>query len=57
MFITDDLDCDALIARRAGPDRAAFRRASEEALSRLPCWTECAVYRAVVDLQRTFFSM
>jgi hypothetical protein len=59
MSITDDLDCDALISRLAGPsaprDRAAFRRAAEEALTRVPCWGEGAVYRAVAGLQRAFF--
>ena len=59
MSIPDDLDCDALISRLAGPleprDRAAFRRAAEEALTRVPCWGEGAVYRAVAGLQRAFF--
>jgi hypothetical protein len=56
---TNDLDSDALISRLAGPlsprDRAAFRRAAEDALARVPCWGEGAVYRAVAALQRTFF--
>ena len=59
MSITDDLDSDALISRLAGPlsppDRAAFRRAAEDALTRVPCWGEGAVYRAVAGLQRAFF--
>src|SRR5215831_16926249 len=59
MSIPDDFDCDALISRLAGPleprDRAAFRRAAEEALTRVPCWGEGAVYRAVAGLQRAFF--
>ena len=58
MSIPDDVDPDALISRLAGPlsaaDRAAFRRAAEDALSRIPCWGEGAVYRAVASLQRAF---
>jgi hypothetical protein len=61
LSIDDDFDCDELICRLVGPlsppDRTAFRRAVEEALARVSCWGECAVYRAVVDLQRTFFSV
>ena len=59
MSITDDLDSDALISRLAGPlsppDRVAFRAAAEDALTRVPCWGEGAVYRAVAGLQRAFF--
>jgi hypothetical protein len=59
MSITDDLDSDALISRLAGPlsppDRVAFRAAAEDALARIPCWGEGAVYRAVAGLQRAFF--
>jgi hypothetical protein len=60
MSITDDLlDFEALISRLAGPlsprDRAAFRRAAEDALARVPCWGESAVYRAVASLPRAFF--
>ena len=59
MSITDELDSDALISRLAGPlsppDRIAFRRAAEDALTRVPCWGEGAVYRAVAGLQRAFF--
>ena len=59
MSIDTDLDCEQLIARLAGPlsppDRIAFRRAAEDALTRVPCWGEGAVYRAVASLQRTFF--
>ena len=55
----NDLDPDALISRLAGPlspsDRAAFRRAAEDALTRVPCWGEGAVYRAVASPQRAFF--
>ena len=58
MSLSDDVD--ALISRLAGPlappDRAAFRVAAEDALSRVPCWGEGAVYRAVAALQRSFFS-
>jgi hypothetical protein len=50
MSITDDLDPDALISRLAGPlsppDRAAFRAAAEDALTRVPCWGEGSLYRA-----------
>jgi hypothetical protein len=57
--IPDDADSDILISRLAGPlapaDRVAFRRACEEALARVPCWGEGAVYRAVAALQRAFF--
>jgi len=59
MSIDTDLDCEQLIARLAGPlsppDRIAFRRAAEDALARIPCWGEGAVYRAVASLQRAFF--
>src|SRR5215471_7629002 len=59
MSITNDLDSDALISRLAGPlsplARAAFRRAAEDALARVPCLGEGAVYRAVAGLQRAFF--
>jgi hypothetical protein len=53
MSIDHDLDCDALIGRLAGP-LAPFRRAAEDAVSRLPCAGEGAVYRAVAALQRMF---
>jgi hypothetical protein len=60
MSIDHDLDCDALISRLAGPlapsDRVAFRRAAEDAIARVPCWGEGAVYRAVAALQRTFLN-
>jgi hypothetical protein len=59
MSIIDDSDCDELICRLTGPlpapDRVAFRRAAEDALARVPCWGEGAVYRAVTVLQRKFF--
>jgi len=59
MSIIEDLDPDALISRLAGPlsppDRIAFRRAAEDALTRVPCWGEGAIYRAVASLQRAFF--
>jgi hypothetical protein len=58
MSTINDLDPDALISRLAGPlspaDRAAFRAAAEDALTRVPCWGEGALYRAVASLQRTF---
>src|SRR5262249_60151039 len=58
MSTTSD-DVEQLISRLAGPlsprDRAAFRRAAEDALARVPCWGEGAVYRAVASLQRAFF--
>ena len=60
MPIPDDVDPDALISRLAGPllppDRAAFRRAAEDALTRVPCLGEGAAYRAVAGLQRAYFS-
>src|SRR5262249_42560150 len=56
---TSDLDPEPLISRLAGPllpaDRAAFRAAALDALTRVPCWGEGAVYRAVATLQRQFF--
>jgi hypothetical protein len=59
MSIDNDLDCEQLISRLAGPlsppNRIAFRRAAEDALARVPCWGEGAVYRAVASLQRAFF--
>jgi len=55
--ISDDVE--QLISRLAGPllprDRAAFRRAAEDALTRVPCIGEGAVYRALASLQRAFF--
>jgi homoserine acetyltransferase len=43
-------DVEQLISRLAGPlsppDRVAFRHAAEDALTRVPCWGEGAVYRA-----------
>jgi hypothetical protein len=58
MPATNDLDVDALISRLSGPlaprERAAFRRAAEDALARVPCLGEGAVYRAVAVLQRAF---
>jgi hypothetical protein len=52
-------DVEQLISRLAGPlsprDRVAFRHAAEDALTRVPCWGEGAVYRAVASLQRAFF--
>jgi len=58
MSTINDLDPDALISRLAGPlsppDRAAFRAAAEDALTRVPCRGEGAIYRAVASLQRAF---
>ena len=59
MSTINDLDPDALIARLARPlasaaDREAFRAAAQDALARVPCWGEGAVYRAVAPLQRAF---
>src|SRR5215831_7291012 len=58
MSIDTDLDCEQLIARLAGPlsppARVAFRAAAEDALTRVPCWGEGAVYRAVASLQRAY---
>ena len=55
--ISDDVE--QLISRLAGPlsppDRAAFRAAVEDALTRVPCWGEGAVYRVVAGLQKAFF--
>jgi hypothetical protein len=60
MSLPDDADPDILISRLAGPllpaDRAAFRAAAEDALTRVPCWGEGSVYRAVAALQRQFFT-
>jgi hypothetical protein len=56
----NDIDSDALISRLAGPlapdDRAAFRHAAEDALTRVPCWGGGAVYHAVAALQRNYFT-
>ena len=59
MSLINDADPDALIARLARPlasaaDREAFRAAAQDALARVPCWGEGAVYRAVASLQRAF---
>jgi hypothetical protein len=59
MPIPDDADPEILISRLAGPlepsARAAFRRAAEDALARVPCAGEGIVYRTVAPLQRAFF--
>jgi hypothetical protein len=51
-------DVEQLISRLAGPlsppDQIAFRRAAEDAVTRVPCWGEGAIYRAVASLQRAF---
>jgi hypothetical protein len=57
--IPDDVDPDLLISRLAGPltpeARQAFRRAAENALARVPCKGEGAIYRAIAPLQRAYF--
>jgi hypothetical protein len=59
MSIPDDADPEAVITRLAGPlspsARDAFRRAAEDAVARLPCLGEGAIYRAVAHLQRDYF--
>ena len=49
-------DVDALISRLSGPllppARIAFRAAALDALARIPCLGEGAIYRAVASLQR-----
>ena len=59
MSTINDLDPDSLISRLSRPlacaaDREAFRAAAQDALARVPCWGEGAVYRAVASLQRAF---
>jgi hypothetical protein len=57
--ISDEVDPDSLISRLAGPlapdAREAFRQAAKDALTRVPCQGEGAVYRAVAPLQRVYF--
>jgi hypothetical protein len=52
MSISDDVAVADMIDRFAGPlspvDRPAFRQAAEDALTRLPCEGEGAVYRVLV---------
>ena len=52
-------DVDALISRLSGPllppARIAFRAAALDALTRVPCLGEGAIYRAVASLQRQFW--
>src|SRR5262249_47753511 len=59
MPIPDDADPETLICHLAGPlpafAREEFRRAAEDALTRIPCWGEGAVYRAVAALQCRWF--
>jgi hypothetical protein len=56
---TSDPDVDALISRLSGPllppARVAFRAAALDALARVPCLGEGAIYRAVASLQRQFW--
>jgi hypothetical protein len=51
----DAADAETLICHFAGPlpafAREEFRRAAEDALTRIPCWGEGAIYRAVAALQ------
>ena len=59
MSTINDLDPDSLISRLSRPlasvaDREAFRAAAQDALARVPCWGEGALYRAVASLQRAF---
>jgi hypothetical protein len=58
LSIPDDADPDLLIARLAGPltpdARQAFRRAAEDALTRVPCQGEGIVYRTIAPLQRAY---
>jgi hypothetical protein len=61
MATINDLDPDSLISRLSRPlasvaDREAFRAAAQDALARVPCWGEGAIYRAVASLQRAFRS-
>jgi hypothetical protein len=58
--LPDDVDSvDILISRLAGPlapdVRQAFRRAAEDALTRVPCQGEGIVYRTIAPLQRAYF--
>ena len=59
MATSYDLDPEPLISRLAGPllpaDRAAFREAALDALTRVPCAGEGSIYRAVATFQRQFF--
>jgi hypothetical protein len=58
--VLDDANPEILISRLAGPlapaDRETFRQAAEEALARVTCWGEGAVYRTVAALQRDYFT-
>jgi hypothetical protein len=51
MPIPDDV-VDSLISHLSGPlsppDRHAFRSAAMDALARVPCWGEGAVYRKMI---------
>jgi hypothetical protein len=57
--IPSDADVDNLIARLAGPltpdARPAFRRAAEDALTRVSCPGPGIIYRAIAPLQRAYF--
>jgi hypothetical protein len=59
MSISDDVAVADMIDRFAGQlspvDRPAFRQAAEDALARLPCEGEGAVYWALVAVWRRYF--
>ena len=52
-------DVEKLISRFCRPlapaDQVAFRAAAEDAVARISCWGEGAVYRAIASAQRVFF--
>ena|SRR5215831_9921355 len=57
----NDLDADSVIVRLRRPlnsaaDRDAFAAAARDALARVPCCGEGAIYRAVASLQRAYFN-
>jgi hypothetical protein len=60
LCISDDIDVDRLISRLAGPlplaARRVFREEAEAVLAALPCLGEGAAWRALVPLQRAYFS-
>jgi hypothetical protein len=60
LSISDDVDVDHIISRLAGPlplaVRRAFREKAEAVLAALPCLGEGAAWRALVPLQRAYFS-
>jgi hypothetical protein len=58
--IVDDADCDALISRLSRPlnvaDRENFRAAARAALADVRVPGEGSNYRAIANLQRSYFS-